>query len=153
MSQCDIPSRGCAISDNVAAAQKRMFRLAERDHKMSLKVIAAETGIPAGTLRGWIAGTTMMPLDGFVKISAIDGFPNELLSLPFEHAEKSLGDAGEGETDFHDMAVQCATYLLAHVRAQHRESPGCERIVHNEEPHLRLVAEGVAEKARKVTKG
>jgi hypothetical protein len=143
-------SRNCEISSAVTKAQVRMFDLAERDHDLTLKVLHLETRIPLGTLRGWIAGTSMMPLDGFVKLAAIKGFPNELLSLPLDVAGKSVCDAEPEETDMDDAAISALEYALKWARARHPDSPSGIRIDHTERPDLTLAAGGLTDKAGKV---
>jgi transcriptional regulator with XRE-family HTH domain len=140
----EISSRDCEISATV----ERMLRLAAK-RGFSLKVLALETGIPESTLGMYLKGTAM-PLATFARIVAVKGFPNELASLPFDGASKALVDAEPDETDLDDAAVAAAKLVLRYVEARHKESPGGIRIVHSEEPDLRLHAACVVEKAGKV---
>lgn len=146
----EISSRSCEMSDTTKAAQKRMFDLAERRAGMTLKVLHLETDIPTGTLKGWIDGRHIMGLDGFVAISAIKGFPNELLSLPFDAASKSICDSEPEETDLDALAKAALDVLSKYVAARHPESPGGIRIVHSEEGDIRLSAAGYQDKSGKV---
>jgi len=143
-------SRMCEISDRVIKQQIRMFDLAERQHGMTLKVLHLETDIPTGTLRGWIAGTSMMPLDGFIKLAGVKGFPNELLSLALDIAGKSIADAEPEETDIDDLARAAVEVLQRYVAARHPDSPGGIRIVHNEKDDITLSAARLRDRAGKV---
>lgn len=143
-------SRECEISTAVAEAQVRFFDLADRKFGFTPKIIALETDIPASTLKGWIAGTSAMSLDGFIKIIAIKGFPNQLASLILAPAGKMAVDDEAEETDIDDLVIRSLELALAHVKARHPDSPGGVRIVHSEIPDIALAAEGVADKAGKV---
>lgn len=138
------------ISDAVRKAQVRMFDLAARKYGITLKVIELETDISDSTSSGWASGKTGMPLDAFVSLATINGFPNELLSLPFEAARKALGDSEGSETDIDDLAVAAAELLLRFAKARHRNSPSGVRIDHTERPDIELSAERLADRAGKV---
>jgi len=146
----DIQQRDCGISDAVRSGQIAMFDLAARKHGFTIKRLSLETDIATGTLRGWIDGTSMMPLDGLVKIAAVKGFPNTLLSLPFEAAAKSVCDADQEESDIDDAALAAANLILRYVAARHPESPAGIAIGHGEKPDLKLAVANVADTSRKV---
>lgn len=150
MPHCEIPLKQSEIPDAVRREQVRMFDLANRKHGLTLKVLNIETGISTSTLSGWINGTSMMPLDGFVRIAAIKDFPNELLSLVFDAAGKSVADSDEGAADVDDAVIAALEMTLAYVKARHPDSPGSIRIVHSEEPEIRMMARRVADRVGKV---
>ncbi|QTH19765.1 hypothetical protein HRJ34_15460 [Rhizorhabdus wittichii] len=145
----EIPSRDAEISALVSIAQVRMFELAKK-RGFTAKVLHLETGISTSTLGGWIAGTSMMPLDGFVKLAAIEDFPNELLSLPFEAAKRSISDAEPDETDVDDAAIAALEYALEWARARHPASPSGTRIDHTEKPNVAQAGRHLADRAGKV---
>lgn len=147
----EIPLKPSDISDAVRREQVRMFDLANRKHGLSLKVLHAETGISTSTLSGWINGTSMMPLDGFVKIAAIRDFPNELLSLVLDVGGKSVSDADGDEGDIDDAVIAAAELFLAYAKARHPDSPGSIRIVHSEQPEIQLAARRVADRCGKIS--
>lgn len=138
------------ISDAVRKAQVRMFDLAARKHGITLKVIELETDISDSTSSGWASGKTGMPLDAFVSLATIKGFPNELLSLPLETARKAIGDSQPADADIDDLAVAAAELLVKFAKARHRHSAGGVEIVHSERPDIELAAEAVADRAGKV---
>jgi hypothetical protein len=146
----EISSRTCEISAAVTTGQVRMFDLAARKYGFTRKVLHLETGISEGTLRCWIAGTSMMPLDGFVKLAAINGFPNELLSLVLDPAGRAIVDADPDETDQDDAAIAALEYALRWARARHPDSPSGIKIDHTERPDIELAADGLVDKASKV---
>lgn len=143
----DISARCCEITQAVEAGQLAMFRLAERDHGLSLKILALETGIPFGTLRSYAQGTTM-PVPALVKLSKV--IPNELTSLMLDPGGKVLADAEPEETDIDDLARAAVDILQRYVTARHPESPGGIRIVHNEVADIKLAAAGLQDRAGKV---
>lgn len=150
MPHCEIPLKPSDISDAVRREQVRMFDLANRKHGLSLKVLHAETGISTSTLSGWINGTSMMPLDGFVKIAAIKDFPNELLSLVLDVGGKSVCDAESEQGDVDDAVIAALELALTYAKARHPDSPGNIRIVHTEQPEIKMAARRVVDRCGKV---
>ena len=143
----DISSRTCEIAQKVEAGQLAMFRLAERDHGLSLKILSLESGIPFGTLRSYAQGTAM-PVTALVKLSKV--IPNELTSLMLDPGGKVLADAEPEETDIDDLARAAVDILSRYVSARHPDSPGGIRIVHNEIADIKLAAAGLHDRAGKV---
>lgn len=143
----DISARTCEITQAVEAGQLAMFRLAERDHGLSLKILALDTGIPFGTLRSYAQGATM-PVTALVKLSKV--IPNELTSLMLDPGGKVLADAEPEETDIDDLARAAVDILQRYVTARHPESPGGIRIVHNEVADIKMAAAGLQDRAGKV---
>lgn len=143
----NISSRTCEITQAVEAGQLAMFRLAERDHGLSLKILALESGIPHGTLRSYAQGTTM-PVPALVKLSKV--IPNELTSLMLDPGGKAITDAETDETDIDDLARAAVDILQRYVSARHPEGPGGIRIVHSEVSDIKLAAAGLHDRAGKV---
>lgn len=149
MPQRNISRRECEITQAVDMAQMHMFDLAYRKHGFSRKVLHLETDIPLTTLKSYEEGTSM-PVAALVKIAGVPGFPNELLSLVFEPAGKTLGDAEPDETDIDDLARAAVDVLQKYVAARHPDSPGGIRIVHNETADIKMSAAGLRDRAGKV---
>ena len=143
----DITSRTCDISQAVEAGQLTMFRLAERDHGLSLKILALESGIPHGTLRSYAQGTAM-PVSALVKLARV--IPNELTSLMLDPGGKVVADAEPEETDIDDLARAAVDILQKYVAARHPESAGGIRIVHSETDDIKLAASSLQDRAGKV---
>lgn len=146
-SRNDISSRTCEISQAVEAGQLAMFRLAERDHGLTLKILSLDTGIPFGTLRSYSQGTAM-PVSALVKLSR--AIPNELTSLMLDPGGKVLADAEPEESDLDDLARAAIDVLQKYVAARHPESDGGIRIVHSEKADIKLAAAGLHDRASKV---
>lgn len=149
MPQRNINRSECEMTQAVSMAQMHMFDLAYRKHGFSRKVLHLETGIPLTTIKSYEEGTAM-PLTAFVRIAAVKGFPNELLSLVMDCGGKSVCDAEEEATDIDDMARAAVEVLARYVSARHPDSPGGIRIVHNEVEDLARAAHAVTDKAGKV---
>ncbi|MDF0543361.1 hypothetical protein PX699_13465 [Sphingobium sp. H39-3-25] len=124
-----------------------MFRLAERDHGLSLKILSLDSGIPFGTLRSYAQGTSM-PVSALAKLARI--IPNELTSLMLEPADKVLADSEPEETDLDDLARAAVDVLQKYIAARHPDSPGGIRIVHNEVADIKMAAAGLNDRAGKV---
>lgn len=137
------------ISQAVNAAQVRMFDLAYRKHGFSQKILHLETGIPLSTLKSWEKGTSM-PIEGVVIIASVKGFPNELLSLLFDPASKTVCDAEPDETDIDDLALSALDVLAKYIRYRHPESAGGIRLVPGEVEDIRHSAAGFCDRASKV---
>lgn len=132
-------------------AQSRMFRLASRDHGLSLKAIHLDTLIPYETLRSWKGdkGTqAMMPLWALNALAGV--VPDELLSLLTEPGDRQL-IADDDADDCLDDLGDAAGELEAEVRrARHPNSPGGTEIVNIEEARIRRAATRMAKRASKV---
>lgn len=137
------------ISQSVNAAQMRMFDLAYRKHGFSRKILHLETGIPLSTLKSWEGGISM-PIEGAVLIAGAKGFPNELLSLLFEPAGKTVSDSDQDETDIDDLALSALDVLGKYIRYRHPESAGGIRLVPGEVEDIRHSAAGFCDRANKV---
>lgn len=91
-------------AQNSVTAQERMFRLAERDHDLSLPILAAESGIPLNTLRGWKSGATM-PAWALGALAEA-GIPDYLLSLVLRPFNRVVDQEQAGEGALHDAATE-----------------------------------------------
>ena len=99
---------------DVVDRQERALRLAERDHGLTIAVLAAETGLSESVLRSYRTGTAM-PLHNAVKLARI--LPDHLVSLWFEPAGKMVLERG-GEADA--MLLQLLQETTRHS-AKHAE--------------------------------
>lgn len=149
MSQRNISSRECEIAQAVSQAQMSMFDLAYRKHGFSRKILNLETDIPLTTLKSYEEGTAM-PIAAVVKIAAVKNFPNELVSLLFEPADKVVADAEPDEGDLDNLALAAVEVLQKYIAARHPDSAGGIRIVHGEREDIEHAAAGFADRAGKV---
>jgi hypothetical protein len=130
MTHREIPSRNCEIAQAVEAGQMAMFRLAERDHGLRLKILELETGVPLGSLRSYATGTTM-PVHVLLKLARV--IPAHLVNLVTEPGGKVLDDA----------VIAALEMALKWAKARHPKSPSGVAIDHTERPDIELAAAAV----------
>lgn len=123
-----IMARDNMISQTVLAAQHRMFRLAERDHALTLKAISMDADIPYNTIRSYsdVNGGTIMPLDAFAKLVGV--IPDYLLSHAFDSVGRALVPSSP-DVDHDALAAECLAFVSEYGRARHPKSPGGVDIV------------------------
>lgn len=123
------------ISFLVLEAQKRIFRLAERNHGLKLKAIGMDSGIPYNTVRNYANGEGVMPVPALLKLVGV--IPDYLLSYLLDPVGKQIVDS-EGEEGDHDsLNANCIDFASAHARARHPESPEGVNIAPCEDRELR----------------
>lgn len=101
-------------------AQERMFRLAERDHDLPLRTLAAESGIPLRTLQNWKGGA-VMPAWALGALGQA-GVPDYLTSLVLNPFEKHVGTNGAEEGSFHQAAREASGYQDEYLEATSPDS-------------------------------
>lgn len=67
------------ISTRQRAMQEMVFRLALRDHGLTLTAIHLDSGLSYSTVQGYASGQTLMSIASLFKLVCV--VPNELLSL------------------------------------------------------------------------
>jgi hypothetical protein len=117
-----------------------MFRLAERDHGLRLKILELETGVPLGSLRSYATGTTM-PVHVLLKLARV--IPAHLVNLVTEPGGKVLADAEPDEADLDDAVIAALEMALKWAKARHPKSPSGVAIDHTERPDIELAAAAV----------
>ncbi len=130
-----MPNRDGTKHD-VLGAQEAMLRLAERDHGITAKRLALETGIPLSTVQSWRRATApaCMSVADFIAVSRV--IPDELTSLCFEPVGKRVMPIGEQHSDIDAFALLAMEYASAYGNARHPDSPGGTDIVHSEAARL-----------------
>lgn len=128
------------IIRNVKAAQERVFRLAARDHGLTLKAIHLDSGIDYDSLRRYASGENQMPVGALYALVGV--IPAELLSLllPDEHV---IVRVPEG-IDFDEFSAACREFVDAKEAAHHPESEAGREIG----PTENVVLLGKAARAR-----
>src|SRR5690242_10246419 len=95
-----------AHSDRIVAltlaAQERMFRLAARDHGLSLQQISRDSNIPYNTIRSWAGHNgeqSVMPISAVNKLC--DVIPDDLLSHLTEPGNRHIAhnSGNDGDLD------------------------------------------------------
>jgi hypothetical protein len=125
-----------------------MFRRAEAEEGLSLRVLSKRSPIPYTTLKGWRDGAAM-PAWALGALGEA-GIPNEILSLVLEPFRRHVGTDEEGESDFDDAALAANDLSTAVQRARHPKSPGGVAIIHTERAEIIPIARRAAAKARAV---
>lgn len=121
------------IIQNVKSAQERVFRLAKRDHGLTLKAIHLDSGVDYDSLCNYAKGDTQMPVG--VLCALVGVIPDELLSLllPDGRAIVSIPD----NIDHDEISTACRAYIDAKEQAHHPESPAGRDIAPCEDATLR----------------
>lgn len=116
------------ISLLVRDAQKRIFRLSERDHGLSLKAIGLDSGIAYNTVRTYASGESIMPVTAVLRLTGV--IPDELLSHLFEPVGRHIAENGpDGETDLDALGEDADAVATEVRRSRHPNSPGGTNIV------------------------
>lgn len=97
-------------------AQRRLFRLAERDHGLSLKAIGLDGNIPYSTLRTYASGEAIMPVPAVLKL--VDVLPDYLLSYLFEPAGRLLTVKDGEDGDLDELGREAAGFVAEYVDAK-----------------------------------
>jgi hypothetical protein len=123
-----------------------MLRLAERDHDLSLPVLAAETGISKHTLATYKRDVAM-PVHVLVRLSRV--IPDYLTSLLFEPVEKFVGTTAPDDGDLHELAEESAEFLGEYTRSRSPKSAGGVHLVPREKENLKDRSRRIAAVARR----
>ena len=127
-----------------------MFRLAERDCGLSIKVLVLETGIPKTTLEGWKSGTTM-PAWALGALGKA-GVPDHLLSLCLAPFAKHVGTDTNGDGALDELVRETAGFTSDYLEATAPDSPGGSNVVPMEAAKLAERALRLESKARAVSR-
>jgi hypothetical protein len=129
-------------------AQERMFRLAERDHDLSLRTLALESGIPLRTLQNWKAGAVMPAWALFALGKA--GVPDHLTSLVGNAFGKHVGTDHIEDGGLHEAATEAIGFGHEYLNAASADSEGGPIITPRERAKLGERAMRAAGKLRAV---
>jgi hypothetical protein len=145
-----------AHNDRITAltltAQRRIFRLAQRDHGLTLKAISIDSGIPYNTIRCYAGNNgeqSVMSVPALIKLIGI--IPDELLSQLLAPADRHLESDDEDEdTEFDDLADHGDNLARLVRQARHPASPGGTEIIAVEEDQIKRAACGYGRKKAKL---
>jgi hypothetical protein len=126
-------------------AQRRIFRLCERDYSLSLKAISLDSGIPYDTLRSYARrdDTAVMPVTAVLKLC--DVVPDHLLSHLLDPVARHIASNQMQDGDLDELGREAADFTNAYVHAK----SDCN-ITRIEQGKLRGRAERLASTAEKV---
>jgi hypothetical protein len=132
--------------EDVAGRVADMFRLAERDHGLTLKRLSLLSSMSYDTLNEYRKGAAI-PLHAFVQIAP--HMPDELLTLCLEPADKAVVSGGITDGALDELAEEAADYLAEYTHARSPSSPGGAQIIPMERAKLSEKARKVGAKARR----
>jgi hypothetical protein len=115
-------------------AQKRVFRLAIRDHDHTLNSISLDSNIPYNTIRSYASGGTAMPLPALSKLC--DVIPDYLLSQLLVRSDRQIVPTSDS-IDFDQLGRECMAYSSELAEAHSPDSPGGTEIVEVEAQSLK----------------
>lgn len=113
--------------------QERVFRLAKRDHGLTLKAISLDSGLGYTTIQSYASGEAVMSIASLYKLVGV--VPDELLSLLLPDGHLIV--QAPVEIDHDEIAEAVQDYLLTKERAHHPESPAGRDIAPCEDSTLR----------------
>ena len=116
-----IPSRDANISERQKATQERIFRLAARDHGLTLKAISLDSGIGYTTIQSYANGGSVMSIASLFALVGV--IPDELLSLLLPDGRVIA--CVPGNIDHDEIANWSETYSAKKLAA-HRKDSECE---------------------------
>lgn len=119
-------SRDNRILTLTLETQKRIGRLALRDHGLHLKTISLESGIPYSSVIAYFSQAndvrlTEIPITVFVKLIGV--IPDYLLSQLLAPADRHIAENGCDDGDHDTLAENCISFASKHARARHPQSP------------------------------
>lgn len=134
-------------ADNIVSrqktAQERVFRLAARDHGLTLKAISLDSGLGYTTVQSYAKGEAVMSIAGLFKLVGV--LPDELLSLLLPDG-RSIVEVPE-EIDHDELADRMREWLAAKDHAHRPDSECAEKIGPNEDADLRAKVVPIRERA------
>ena len=118
MTSDNIPSHVDTILVRQKAEQARVFRLAQRDHGLTLKAISLDAGIGYTTVQSYAKGEAVMSIASLFKLVGV--VPDELLSLLLPDGRQIVQAPEEIDHDELDRIMR--DYVDTKAAAHHPES-------------------------------
>lgn len=132
-------------------AQTRVFRLAQRDHGLTLKSISIDSGINYETIRSYAGNKeaqAVMSLPSFIKLMGV--IPDDLLSQLLGPGDRHLEKDDDEDTEYDDLADHGDNVARLVRQARHPSSPGGTEIIAIEEEAIKRAANGYGRKRAKL---
>jgi hypothetical protein len=100
-----------------------VFRIANRDHDLSIKRLALLASIPKTTLGTWARGEAAMPAWALFELA--EHIPDDITSILCEGSKKYIGSTDRGDSDLTALAREAAGFTsdLLDAEADGRLSP------------------------------
>ncbi len=131
----------CRLSGLVLEAQKRVFRLAERDHGLTYKAISLDSGLAYNTVRNYAHGEAMMSVISLLKLVGV--IPDYLLSHLLAPVERQVVTS-QTEMDHDELGANCIRFGGKLQQARSPNSPEGVDIAPCEDAELRACAAQLA---------
>jgi hypothetical protein len=122
----------------VVEAQMDIFRLAKRDHGLSLTDISGKSNIPYQNIKYYAGGHGAMPIVAVLKLVGV--IPDDLLSRLFLPVEKQITSSQCEMSDHDTLASNCIGFAAKLQGARHPASPEGVDIAPCEDADLRAHA-------------
>lgn len=129
-------AHSCREVDATQSAQKLFFRLAERDHGITQKMVSASTGYCRTVVGQWARGETSMGLPAYRQLLKMKEVPAELLSILIDGTDRHVVD-GDDDSELDSVGEDADQVAAAVRRARHPGSPGGIDITGEEEAEIR----------------
>lgn len=100
---------------NTLETQGDIFRLAERDHGLTRKIISSKSGIKYDALGTYARGEHVMPLDEVLKL--FDAVPDYLLSRLLDPVGRHFAPNCDRDGDLEDLGREAASFTNEFVQA------------------------------------
>lgn len=133
------------ISLLVREAQRRIFRLAERDHGLTFKAVSLDSGIAYNSIRGYASGETIMSIPTMLRLVGV--IPDSLLSHLLDPVGRHLAENETDDGDHDSLATNCIDFAARHAQARHPQSPAGVEIAPCEDDDLRAARTQLRRKA------
>jgi hypothetical protein len=114
------------------ASQERVFRLAQRDHGLTLKAISLDSGLGYTTVQSYAKGEAVMSIASLFRLVGV--IPNELLSLLLPEGQMIV--SVPANIDLDDIAAWAEKFSAAKLAAHRADSECAEQIGPNERSEL-----------------
>lgn len=99
--------------------QERIFRLAQRDHGLTLKAISLDSGIGYTTIQSYANGGSVMSIASLYALVGV--IPDQLLSLLLPDGHQIVrADEGLDHDKIEDL---CRDFVATKAKAHHVDSP------------------------------
>jgi hypothetical protein len=127
--------------------QRDIFRLGERDHGLTRKVVSSKSGIQYDALGTYWRGEHVMPITEVIKLC--DVIPDYLLSRLFNpvHRQLTVEEGEDGDLD--ELGQEAANFTADYVSAK----CGDGKITQIEHARLKAKASRLGDTAQRVSAG
>ena len=129
-----------SILEQTLDTQRDIGAFIHSNPMMSLKTVAADSGIPYSTLCTYFSQErdirlAELPMSNYVRLIGV--VPDEQLSKLLDPGDRHLAHNGDEDNEFDDLADKADEVAREVRRARHPKSPGGTEIIAKEEAKIR----------------